>query len=258
MKVTTAETKSRALALINKARKKRQGLNLDFIALALRGKGGFDEVIKMIDDMTVTLKKEQEDDNAKKDYCLKEFDESEDKKKELENTIEDIDTAIADAEESIATLKTEIEALSDGIRALDKSVEDATEQRKEENEDYQELMASDTACKELIGFAKNRLNKFYNPKLYKPPPKRELSFVQIHMHRNDANDAPPPPPVTFGAYGKKSEVSGGVIAMMDTMIADMDKEMTVAQAEEKDAQADYEEMMKDSAEKRAEDSKAMT
>merc|ERR1719171_2525296 len=42
------------------------------------------------------------------------------------------------------------------------------------------------------------------------------------------------------------------------MIADMEKEMTVATAEEKDAQADYEEMMKDSAEKRAEDSKAMT
>merc|ERR1719238_1036700 len=46
--------------------------------------------------------------------------------------------------------------------------------------------------------------------------------------------------------------------MMDTMIADMDKEMTVATADEKDAQADYEQMMKDSAEKRAEDSKAMT
>merc|ERR1719420_2833716 len=46
--------------------------------------------------------------------------------------------------------------------------------------------------------------------------------------------------------------------MMDTMIADMDKEMQVAEVEEKDAQADYEEMMKDSAEKRAEDSKAMT
>merc|ERR1711939_803558 len=60
-------------------------------------------------------------------------------------------------------------------KALDKSVAEATEQRKEENEDFTELMASDSAAKELLGFAKNRLNKFYNPKLYKPPPKRELS-----------------------------------------------------------------------------------
>merc|ERR1712187_1047150 len=51
----------------------------------------------------------------------------------------------------------------------------ATEQRKEENKEYTELMANDAAAKELLGFARNRLNKFYNPKLYKAPPKRVLS-----------------------------------------------------------------------------------
>merc|ERR1719324_1998721 len=43
--------------------------------------------------------------------------------------------------------------------------------------------------------------------------------------------------------------------MIDLLVKDLDKEMTVAETEEKDAQADYEQMMKDSAEKRAEDSK---
>merc|ERR1719321_2444845 len=45
--------------------------------------------------------------------------------------------------------------------------------------------------------------------------------------------------------------------MIDLLVKDLDKEMTVAETEEKDAQADYEQMMKDSAEKRAEDSKAL-
>merc|ERR1719486_1294898 len=81
-----------------------------------------------------------------------------------------------------------------------------------------------------------------------------IGFVQIRSHKQ-LKDAPPPPPETFGTYSKKSEESNGVIAMMDMMIADLDKEMTVAEAEEKDAQADYEQMMKDSAAKRAEDSK---
>merc|ERR1719240_65094 len=45
--------------------------------------------------------------------------------------------------------------------------------------------------------------------------------------------------------------------MIDLLIKDLDKEMTVAKAEEKDAQEDYEQMMKDSAEKRAEDSKTL-
>eukprot|EP00747_Dinoflagellata_sp_TGD_P158766 gnl/TRDRNA2_/TRDRNA2_177841_c7_seq1.p1 gnl/TRDRNA2_/TRDRNA2_177841_c7~~gnl/TRDRNA2_/TRDRNA2_177841_c7_seq1.p1 ORF type:complete len:661 (+),score=251.50 gnl/TRDRNA2_/TRDRNA2_177841_c7_seq1:252-1985(+) len=261
--VTEAATRTRALALIKQAQNKpgahRQ--QLDLISLALHGKArGFEVVTKMIEGMIENLHKEQEDDDAKKEYCLKQFDEAEDKKKGLENDIADLDTAIADAEEAITTLKAEIEALSDGIKALDKSVDEATEQRKEENQDFKELMAADAACKEIIGFAKNRLNKFYNPKLYKAPPKRELtegaSFVQIRMHRDDA--APPPPPETFGAYSKKSDESGGVIKMMDMMMADMDTEMLEAEAGEKDAQKEYEQMMKDSADKRAQDSKSMT
>merc|ERR1712165_197317 len=82
---------------------------------------------------------------------------------------------ISSAKETIATLTEEIAALGAGIRALDKSVADATAQRKDENAEYKALMASDTAAKEVIAFAKNRLNKFYNPKLYKAPPKVELS-----------------------------------------------------------------------------------
>jgi septal ring factor EnvC (AmiA/AmiB activator) len=42
------------------------------------------------------------------------------------------------------------------------------------------------------------------------------------------------------------------------LVKDLDKEMTVAEANEKDAQGDYEQMLSDSAEKRARDSKALT
>merc|ERR1712139_279236 len=58
---------------------------------------------------------------------------------------------------------------------LDKSVAEATATRKEEHDDYVETLAANSAAKDLLSFAKNRLNKFYNPKLYKAPPKRELS-----------------------------------------------------------------------------------
>ena len=79
------------------------------------------------------------------------------------------------AKEGIATLTEEMAALEKGIKDLDKSVAEATAQRKVEHADYKELMANDSAAKEVLKFAKNRLNKFYNPKLYKPPAKRELS-----------------------------------------------------------------------------------
>merc|ERR1712007_299212 len=69
--------------------------------------------------------------------------------------------------------------------------------------------------------------------------------------------APPPPPETFGAYSKKGEESTGVIAMLDMMVADLDKEITEIETEEKEAQSEYEQFMSDSAAKRASDAKSI-
>merc|ERR1711904_544885 len=77
------------------------------------------------------------------------------------------------------------------------------------------------------------------------------------MAQVKAHDAPPPPPETFGAYSKKSEESGGVISMIDMLIKELDTEMTEAETEEKLAQEEYEELMADSAEKRAADTKSL-
>jgi chromosome segregation ATPase len=252
--VSERSMRARALELINAANKNDRRPAMDFISLALHGKKiGFEQVIKMIDDLIVELKKEQQEDDNKKEYCDEQFDLADDKKKGLEKNIADLETAITETQEGITTTKEQIDALEDGIRSLDKSVAEATEQRKEENEDYKELMASDSAAKELIGFAKNRLNKFYNPKLYKEP--AAAAFVAVSAH---GKDAPPPPPESFDAYSKKSEESNGIIHMMDQLIKDLDKEMTEAEVTEKDAQGDYEQFMEDSATKRAEDSKTLT
>lgn len=81
--------------------------------------------------------------------------------------VEDYEKAMADAKEGISTLMEELAALAAGIKALDKSVAEATETRQEENAEYKDTMAANKAAKELLGVAKNRLAKFYTPKLYK-------------------------------------------------------------------------------------------
>jgi len=219
----------------------------------------------MIDDMVATLKVEQQDDNDKKEYCNMQFDLSDDKKKGLERGVSNLEKAIAKAKEGIAATTEELAALADGIKALDKSVAEATEQRKEENEEYRELIASDSAAKEILGFARNRLNKFYSPKLYKAPPKKELSDMDRATQAAGgtvladvaAHVAPPPPPETAAAFSKKSGESNGVIAMIDLMVGDLTKEMTEAKATENNAQADYQQAMTDAREKRATDSHAI-
>jgi len=122
-----SERKSQALSLIQAARAPR----LNFIEMAIKGKKvGFEKVVKMIDEMVANLKTEQSDDDDKKAYCEEELDVTEDKKKELEQSIADSEVAIEEMEGAIAQLRDEIAALEAGIVALDKSVKVATEQMK--------------------------------------------------------------------------------------------------------------------------------
>jgi len=251
---------------------------VDLIEVALRGgKVGFEKIIKLIDELSAKLKEEQAEDDEKKEWCEAEFDKTEDTKKVLEQDKSDLETAIDDASESITNLKAEIEALDDGIKALDKEVGDATGTRKEENEDFKATYAANTAAVDILKFAKNRLNKFYNPKLYKPPAKRELSEedqITLNMGGSLAptaapggiagtgiglvQAAPPPPPAANLAYKTKGEESSGVIQMIDTLVNDVEKENQVMKLEEEDAQDDYEKFMADAKEKRAADSKSMS
>merc|ERR1719453_2565527 len=213
------------------------------------------------------------------EWCETEIDKTEDTKKVLQQDISDLETSISDAEESITNLKAEIEALDDGIRALDKEVADATDNRKAEHDEFETTYAANAAAADLLKFAMNRLNKFYNPKLYKPPPKRELSEdEQITLNMGgtlapteapggiagtgisaiQGGAAPPPPPEANLAYKKKGEESSGVIQMIDTLVNDVEKENQVMKLEEEDAQDDYEKFMEGAKAKRAADSKSMT
>jgi len=293
LQVSRSASGKRALAFIISARAaaKRGRVavqpELDFLALALSGKKvGFAKVITMIDKMLSNLKQEQTEDDNLKSYCEESFDKADDKRKGLENSISDSETAIEEMKGEFAQLTDEIAQLEAGVKALDKSVAEATELRKAENADYKQLMSDDATAKELLLFAKNRLNKFYNPKLYKPPPKRELtseeritvnmggevttpapggiagtgigaSLVQVIAHHQH-KEAPPPPPETFGPYSKKNAEGNGVVAMVDLLVKDLDAQMQEADVSEKNSQEEYEVMMKESASKRAADSKSIT
>merc|ERR1719230_43054 len=284
LQVTVGSVQLRRNALqvlhASRGRGKNQDYRVSLIAMALsNGKVSFDKVIKMIDDMVKLLGEEQIGDDAKKMYCEKEIDKTEDEVKELDHEIEDISKAIEDTKEAIATLTDEIKALEEGITELDKSVAEATATRKEEHDDFVQELAANTAAKDILGIAKNRLNKFYNPKLYKPPPKRELTEAERITVNNggtlaptaapggiagtgvtvfeQTDGAPPPPPETFGAYKKQGVANGGVMAMMDELEAELDKDIQEGKIDEKNAQEEYEEFIADSAEKRAEDAKAI-
>merc|ERR1719213_1584453 len=259
----------KAQAILATAASKYNNVNMRLILytmnskLKLKSAGGFDEVIKMIDDMVVLLGKQQKEDDKSKEFCEDEFEKNADDTAAAKTKLAAEDAALSEQTDAIGVLMEEISTLTSGIAALDKSVADATEQRKEEHAEYVATMQMNEAAMGLVEKAKNRMQKFYNPTLYKAPPKTEATmeekiitagtFAQVHMHI----ELPQAPDMPTG-FVQKSTKSAGVIAMMDTIIKDLSDDMKDMEYEEKTAQTDYAELMADSQTTRAGDAKSLT
>jgi len=283
---TSKEVKEHALTFIEKSRHTKHGdFRLNLISLAIKGKKvNFGSVNGMVDNMIKLLKKEQQDDSDKKEHCKLMIDKTEDAVRGLKLSVSDVQKAIANSKESIAATAEEIKALAEGIQALDKQVADATQQRKEAHADSVEVLSTNNAAKQLLGIAKNRLNKFYNPKLYKAAPKRRLTeeeqiftahggeleptaapggiagtgVVALNQYLSFAQLSRSSQPESPKSYRKKGQESMGVIQMLDMLSNKLDKENAATSHEEKHAQKEYQEFMKDSAGKRASDAKSVS
>jgi len=226
----------------------------------------FGEVIKMVDDMVTLLGKQQVEDDTQKEWCNVEFDKADDEEKATKSKISDIEAVVSEMTDSIAQVTQEITNLNAEIQSLDKTVAEATEQRKEEHVDYTEEVQMNEVAKQLVDKARNRMQKFYNPSLYKAPATTTPSaspygLVQapalLQIVQRGQRVAPPDAPEGPGAF-KANSGSTGVIGMMDEIITDLDMSTQESQLEEKTAQKDYNTLMGDSSTKRAENAKSIT
>jgi len=205
------------------------------LLLALgRRSGGFEKVVGMVDGMVGVLEGEQGGDDKMDVWCKAELEAAQGEAKATEGDISDLEATMEEQKDDIDSVAAAIESLKTGLVELDKSVAEATEQRKKEHAEYLSTAAANQAAVELLGMAKNRMNKFYNPTLYKEPAKKEEEELLQY---------------------KKSEQSAGIIAMLDGIIKDVEGDIAEAKRDEEEAQKDYETDMTDAATKRSDDSK---
>jgi len=258
--------KSKAMATLH--RLKRKDRRVAFLVMALRGKKeGFAEVKKMIDRLVVQLKDEQVNDDNKKEHCESEIDRLEDDVKSGKREIADLDTGAAEATDSLKDVNEQMEGLQTGIAELDAQVAAATSNRKKEKDEALEALAENQAAKQLLELAKNRLFKFYNPKLHKEeakPVRSEQdqiadSFNAAAALTEVSEAAPPPSPKQAPQldYSKRQQEAGGVLGMLDLLRNDIAQQTTVIEVDEKHAQQEYEHFIKESSSKRALDAKAI-
>jgi len=201
----------------------------------------FGKVIAAIDDMVENLKGEEATDLENKEECEK--DRAEDTRTAIKaartmdehsDTIEELKARIAEIIDTMAENAKEIKDLNEELTQAGKD-------RKDANQAWRNTDKDDKAAAALVVSAKDVLAKFYKD--------NDLMFVQKKMDPVVAGEAPPPPPSTWeGGYGGKTEEATGIVAILEMIHEDIEKDRAKAKSEENEDQKAFDEFKKNTEE----------
>jgi len=217
--------KQAVLVALKKIAKETRDPRISALALGAR-LDAFTKVKKSIQDMIDTLAKEQEDEVQHKDFCVESINSNEKQTQSKDQEKNTLEQTVADLEENIQKLKEKIAELKATIADLQIQLKRAGEDREKENSEFQVTVADQRATQKLLAGALNILKGFFD----------KASLVQKSSVRQPAG---PPPPAGFKSY-EKSAQSGGVMAMIEQIIADAKAMETDALKAEEEAQVAYE------------------
>jgi len=194
----------------------------------------FDEVIGAIDTMIAKLKGEEQTDLDQVNIC--DEDRATDTRAAIvaARAIDDHTDTVREAEADIEQIDQTIKENNEEIQNLNNTIIEATKTRADEFAAWETNDADDRAAGELVMSAHGVLQKFYADN-------NLMSLVQMHkMDPGAAGDAPPPPPPTWEApYGGKTGEATGIIAILEMIKEDIDKDRAKAKAEEEEDEANF-------------------
>jgi len=223
----------------------------------------FSKIIKMIDDMVVILKKEGEDDITFRDDCNSSFNDAEAETKELKRDIQGLEAEVEDKAGTIAAMTDVIAKSKDEIAAAKQAMAEATEQRKEDNAEFVVAVDLNKQAVDLIQKAKDKLNTYYNPQLVTTEapvaPSDEDQIVQGAGFSEGSFIQKLPegqPEVFSGERKNKGQKGASVLALMDMLANDINKDTQALEHGETVAQKDYEKLSQDLAKQIADSTKA--
>lgn len=197
---------------------------------------GFEKVKEMMDKMIAELKKQQQEEVEKSDACKKDIDANEDQTRVKNSEKKDLVAQITDFEATIKQLTQDLEDLKGEISDMHVSLKRASEDRKAQNTEFQQVVADQRATVAILHKALDRLRQFYAPKLLLQ------RAVNRHVQRQEPGASVPPPPATGKEYGK-SGGAGGVMSTIEMIIQDAEQADAEAVRAEQEAQAAYAEMV---------------
>jgi len=227
---STAYSDRRAAAsqVLADAAKKAHNPHLATLAYQVK-LDAFTRVKKAIDDMIAQLLKEKDDEIKHKDFCTDEFHQNQLQTEKKDREEQDLTAKIEDLTMAIEQLAHAIEALKGEIAEMQVQLKRAGEDRELENKDFQTMVADQRETQKLLTSALSFLKDFYAKK---------TALLQKQ------EPVGPPPPAGFETY-KNNAGSGGVMQLIQQIIADAKAMEAEAIRSEEDAQKAYEDFVKE-------------
>lgn len=221
-KVLSAQEKARTKAyetLKTTIKKNHGGLRLAFLAAEVQSGGHFDKIIKMIDKMIADLRVEEQEDIKAKDLCQNQENALDNQEEALEHEIklkgEAKDRLEADKDE----VADQIETIKDDIKLTKEQLEELLAARNEDVEAFKKALKDDVDAVTLLTQAIESLTAFYaNNKI-------PLGLIQKNQEKQP--------------YSGASSESGGIVAILEMLKEDLEKEIKVARATDAAAQKRY-------------------
>merc|ERR1719375_1631011 len=226
--------RAKVVSILEAAAKHSGNGRLSLLALSAKD-DVFAKIKESIDLMVVQLKQEQKDEVVKKDWCRDEL-----HKNDMETTAKyEVKDDLEAKVNNLSTLKervtAEIKAANDEIAETQVELKRAAENRQKANAEFQMTVSDQRATQEILAKALDKLKGFYAKKAV---------LLQSGAGQNPLVGAPPP--ATFQPYKKKGG-AGGVMGMMENIIAESQQVEKEAREAEQAEQEGYEQFNADSA-----------
>eukprot|EP00933_Yihiella_yeosuensis_P071974 TRINITY_DN80235_c0_g1_i1.p1 TRINITY_DN80235_c0_g1~~TRINITY_DN80235_c0_g1_i1.p1 ORF type:complete len:661 (+),score=216.94 TRINITY_DN80235_c0_g1_i1:88-2070(+) len=210
--------------------------DLRLVTIAMRTKlDGFVKVKAAIDDMIKALTAERQGEVKKRDFCIKSFNKNEVSTKAKEAQKQDLISKIDTLKNAISAKEEEIEALEGEIANLNTQMKLASENRDQENFEFEHTVKEQQTTQVLLAKALDVLKGFYGA---------GSSLAQVHGHHHHREEPVREEPPKFKDY-KNNKQSFGVMTMIQQIVADSKALEAESKRAEVDAVAAYESFSKD-------------
>jgi len=220
---------SDAYGQLKKLAAKYQSSNLQKLMLVMKSGGHFDKVMVMIDNMMALLRKEEQDDIEHRDRCENGENANKNSMEDLNNDIKKTKKKLERMGNADKALEKELEDVKGQMKATNADMAEMLKMRNKDSDEFKRALKMDAEAIHLITMATAKLSKYAKD--------NKIGLMQGPEYSKDADKAPE---TSFSGGDKHSSESGGIVAILDMIKEDLQKEMKEGRADEANAQAEYE------------------